>query len=236
MLRKVYRQILRLKNRHQGIELSGALTAELPFSPLKTKFTGECEVGAFTYFNEGVSVSHSVIGRFCSIGSDVLINPGNHPLNWVSTHPFASDPSGISAGMSRVPEYRAIAATHARGARDSRPSTVHIGHDVWVGSRAVVMGGVEIGHGAVIGAGAVVTKSVPPYSVVAGLPARQMRLRLPQDICAQLIDLEWWNFDLSTLPGARDYSMVEEFISKFTEARAAGALKRMTPRRKSFRS
>ena len=70
---------------------------------------------------------------------------------------------------------------------------VIIGNDVWIGSHALILGGVKIGDGAVIGAGAVVTKDVPPYAVVGGVPARIIKYRFSQEIIDKLLEIKWWN-------------------------------------------
>lgn len=70
---------------------------------------------------------------------------------------------------------------------------INIGNDVWIGSRALIMGGVTIGNGAVVGAGAVVTKDVPPYAIVGGVPTKIIRYRFSPDVIERLLDLNWWN-------------------------------------------
>jgi hypothetical protein len=207
----------------------GRLLAEMPSLRGTAEFSGECAIGMFSYINGVLKLSRTSIGRYCSIGEQVIINPGNHPLNWVSTHPFASDPSGVSAGMASIPEYHAIALTDATGERDMRSDRVTIGHDVWIGTRAMILGGVSIGHGAVVAAGAVVTRDVEPYSVVGGVPARHLRYRLPQEQREALLDLAWWDWDLAMLGPVRDYSQVQDFIDRLRAAIAEGSIQRAKP-------
>jgi tetrahydrodipicolinate N-succinyltransferase len=76
-----------------------------------------------------------------------------------------------------------------------RPGGITIGNDVWIGYRAIMLPGIEIGDGAVIGAGAIVTKDVPRYAVVGGSPAKLIRYRFPQDIISKLLDIQWWQWD-----------------------------------------
>jgi len=207
----------------------GRLLAEMPSMRGTAEFSGECAIGMFSYINGVLKLSWTSIGRYCSIGEQVIINPGNHPLNWVSTHPFASDPSGVSAGMAGMPEYHGIALTHATGERDMRADRVTIGHDVWIGTRAMILGGVNIGHGAVIAAGAVVTRDVEPYSVVGGVPARHLRFRLPQEQREALLELAWWDWDLAMLGPVRDYSHVQDFIDSLRARIAEGSIRRAAP-------
>ncbi|TCR70024.1 CatB-related O-acetyltransferase [Bosea sp. BK604] len=214
---------------------TGRLVAEIPFVIGGTRFSGDCAIGMFSYVNGSLDMSWTTIGRYCSIGEEVIINPGNHPLNWVSTHPFASDPSGVSAGMSDSPDYHAIALTHAEGPRDMRADRVTIGHDVWIGTRAMILGGVTIGHGAVVAAGAVVTKDVEPYSIVGGVPARHLRHRLPQEQYDELLRLAWWDWDLAAFGPIRDYSLVPAFIERLKAGMADGSLRRAAPKIKIIR-
>jgi acetyltransferase-like isoleucine patch superfamily enzyme len=122
------------------------------------------------------------IGRFVSIANGVVIGGGRHPMEWV--------------GMSPV-FYRGRDSVTAKFSEHERAPIrrVRIGHDVWIGHSAIVLPGVEVGHGSVVGAGAVVTKSVPPYAIVAGNPARLIRHRFSEQVVQRLLDSEWWNLD-----------------------------------------
>ncbi len=224
----IARRLRRLAGLPVILTASGRLVLETP-SRLRAydiDVEGDCEIGMFSYVNGSLKLARARIGRFCSIGEDVVINPGNHPVNFVSTHPFASDPSGIAAGMADFPPYQAIAVTELVGERDVRDERVVIGHDVWIGTRAIILGGVTIGHGAVIAAGAVVTGNVEPYAIVAGVPARHLRYRLPQDQCEALLELAWWEWDLGALGPVRDYSRVQDFIDRLRREIADGSIRR----------
>lgn len=225
----IRRRLQRLRRALSGAQGQGRLVAEIPSVHGLVEFSGECAIGLFSYVNGALKLSRTGIGRYCSIGEQVIINPGNHPVNWVSTHPFASDPSGVSAGMPSLPAYRAIAVTQAVGERDTRGDRVTIGHDVWIGTRAMILGGVRVGHGAVIAAGAVVTGDVEPYSIVAGVPARHLRYRLPQEEREALLELAWWDWDLAMLGPARDYSCVQDFIDRLRAAISDGSARRVAP-------
>lgn len=209
--------------------ISGDLETELPFNHGDCKFYGKCSSGAFSYLNHGGEITNTSIGRYCSIAQHVIINPGNHTTNFLSTHPFASDPSGLSAGMQKVAEYHRIACTTVSRASDARDNFVTIGHDVWIGVRAMILGGVNIGHGSVVAAGAVVTKSVAPFSIVGGVPARTIRMRFSEDVIGDLLSLEWWNWDLATLAEERDYSDIGKFIERMRSALRSGELSAFKP-------
>jgi acetyltransferase-like isoleucine patch superfamily enzyme len=122
------------------------------------------------------------IGRYCSIADRVeILLGGNHRLDWATTYPFSAFPNAWpSAGDSGQ-------AHHAsRG-------DVTIGSDVWLGSGATIMSGVTIGHGAVVGARALVARDVPPYGVVAGNPARLIRMRFDEATVRDLLETAWWD-------------------------------------------
>ncbi|MCD7060237.1 type B chloramphenicol O-acetyltransferase [Pelagibacterium xiamenense] len=132
-----------------------------------------------------------IVGSFCSIGSGAaFIMAGNqgHRNDWVSTFPFHF--------MSEVPHF-AGAANGYEPAGD----TV-IGSDVWIGSEAIVMPGVTIGHGAIIGTRALVTRNVEPYTIVGGNPAKPIRKRFPDEHIAMLLEVAWWDWDDTALEAA----------------------------------
>lgn len=133
------------------------------------------KIGKYTFVGKGSAVTRAVIGNYCSISQAVYIGPGEHPMDFGST----------SAELFGENVYETLT-------RDD----VVIGHDVWIGVRAVVLRGVSIGTGAVVGAGAIVTKDVPPYAVVAGVPARVLRYRFSSDQIAELLNSKWWELDV----------------------------------------
>lgn len=139
-------------------------------------------IGAHTYIRSGGQLSFvSSIGRFCSISSDVLIGQSRntHPTNWVSSHPFQYTDSPL----------RYV----------SQSSTTIIGHDVWIGRGALIFEGVSVGTGAIIAAQSVVTKHVPPYAIVAGIPARVVRFRHPPELIERLLRSQWWQLDVEAM-------------------------------------
>jgi acetyltransferase-like isoleucine patch superfamily enzyme len=137
-------------------------------------------IGRYSYVGYDCEVLHCEIGAFCSIANGVVIGGAKHPLQWVSTSPvFYNEKggTGLHLGTLRAP---------------STPQTI-IGNDVWIGSRAIILAGITIGNGAVIGAGAVVTKDVPPYSIVAGVPAKIIRFRFSQNEIDLIEKTKWWS-------------------------------------------
>ena len=125
-----------------------------------------------------------VIGKFCSIacGAKFLFNSANHKLQSLATYPF---PIFFEKwGLERQQVAKAW---------DNKGDIV-IGNDVWIGYEAVILAGVTVGDGAVIGARAVVTKDVPPYTIVGGVPAKPIRKRFSEDLIAALLELRWWDW------------------------------------------
>ncbi len=125
-----------------------------------------------------------VIGRFCSIacGAKFLFNSANHTQASLSTYPFPIFFEEWGLRKENVAE-----AWDRRG-------DIFVGSDVWIGYEAVIMAGVTVGDGAVVGARALVTRDVPPYAVVGGVPARVIRRRFPEETVEKLLALQWWNW------------------------------------------
>lgn len=160
------------------------------------------EVGDYTIYNDFENdpvdfeknnvlyhypVNHDrlVIGKFCSIacGAKFLFTSGNHSLRSLSTYPFPI-----------FFEEWNLDAKNITDAWENKGDIV-IGNDVWIGYHALILSGVTVGDGAIIGTNAVVTKDVPPYTIVGGVPARPIRRRFDDDTAEKLLSLKWWNWD-----------------------------------------
>ncbi|WP_417552251.1 type B chloramphenicol O-acetyltransferase [Marinomonas fungiae] len=180
-------------------------------SPFKGKLLSEqvknpnIKVGQYSYYS-GYYHGHSfdecaryllpdrddvdklIIGSFCSIGSGAsFIMAGNqgHRYDWVSSFPFFY--------MQEEPAF-----SNSLDAFQNAGDTV-IGNDVWIGSEAMVMPGIKIGHGAVIGSRSLITKDVEPYAIVGGNPAKQIKKRFSDEEISLLLEMEWWNWPLDRI-------------------------------------
>lgn len=156
-------------------------------------FYGRIGFGSYISKNSHLSAQ---VGRFCSIGNNVRVTQGNHPVySWASTHP-AFYSNGMQSGISFVNSQLFEELTYAD---DRIKVACVIGNDVWIGDNVTILAGVTIGDGAVIGAGTVVTKDVPSYAIVVGVPGRVMRYRFSEEQIQALESIQWWNRDVSWL-------------------------------------
>ena len=163
-------------------------------------------VGDYTMYNDFVNdpaefeknnvlyhypINHDrlVIGKFCSIacGTKFLFNSANRSRTSLSTYSFPIFFEEWGLSRERVDD-----------AWDNKGDIV-VGSDVWIGFEAVVLAGVTIGDGAIIGARAVVTNDVAPYTIVGGVPARELRLRFPEETIAELLTLKWWDWPIELI-------------------------------------
>ncbi len=156
---------------------------------------GPVRIGAFSYLVGGWLDTVSEIGRYCSFARDVRIGDPGHPHDWLSSNTFQYD----SNAWGWHPSGR-VERTRREQIDFVKPPT-RIGHDVWLGAGAIVMRGVSIGNGAIVAAGAVVTKDVPAYAIVGGVPARLIRYRFDAALIEELQDIQWWRFSPAQLEG-----------------------------------
>ena len=178
------------------------------------------EVGDYTIYNDFVNDPRDfeknnvlyhypinrdrlVVGKFCSIacGARFLFNSANHTLASLSSYPFPL-----------LFEEWGLEEKNVADAWDNKGDIV-VGNDVWIGYEAVILAGVRIGDGAVIGSRAVVTRDIPPYTIVGGVPARTIRKRFDDTVIARLLELRWWDWP-------------EEAVRRNIQAIASGCVER----------
>lgn len=158
-------------------------------------------VGAFTFINDNVHIRFvESMGRFCSIAPDVRIGMPNHPIESITTSDVLYDENKWG-GMMTDFEYDDFMNCRKNVAKKTSNELSRIGNDVWIGQGAYVLKGVKIGDGAVVAAGAVVTKDVAPYTVVGGVPAKEIKKRFSDEIIDKLLELKWWEYGPDILCG-----------------------------------
>lgn len=184
LLFKLVKKVLRKTRTEQGgkVSVSGMVRGidQVEFEGnnavlSESNFNGNVKVGYATTFGVHNLIHGDItIGRYCQFGPYAAVNTFNHPLNHMTTYINKR----LLKGM--MTKYKTSEKTE-------------IGNDVWVGKNAIILGGVRVGDGAVVAAGSVVTKDVPDYHIVAGVPANVVKPRFSEKIIAELKELEWWN-------------------------------------------
>lgn len=151
-------------------------------------FISNSTISQYSYIGFKSILQNVTVGSFCSISNQVYIGLGNHPSNFFSTSPLfyrRNNPLKIKLIEKDIEfdEYHKII----------------IGNDVWIGARVIVLDGVVIGNGAILAANSVVTKNVPPYAIVAGVPAKIIKYRFSEEKINDLSKSEWWKKELKEI-------------------------------------
>ena len=198
---------LRIRHRDKGLRVGlGTICEEVTFGVANALHHQvrmvSVRLGDMSYVANGARIYFADIGKFCSIGPDSRIGLGVHPTSvFVSTHPaFYAVKSSAAVSLvssDKFPDHRRCV----------------IGNDVWIGADCKILDGVSIGDGAVVGAGAVVTRDVPPYAIVGGVPARIIRYRFDAATIRALFELQWWDWDLQWIRlHAEEFSDVKRLL------------------------
>ena len=141
-------------------------------------------IGAHSYIANNTDIENAEIGKYCSIADHCRIGMSGHSLSYLSTSPiFTQTVNGLQECWIDKDVFE----------HKDAEERAYLGNDVWIGSHALINGGVHIGNGACVAAGAVVVKDVPPYAIVGGVPAKVIRYRFPEDVIAKLQELKWWD-------------------------------------------
>lgn len=191
----IKRVLLLLKSKFQSLFLrSIAFSARVEYSQVsrKAKVWDRCKlfyssIDDYSYIGQDARLIHAHVGKFCSLAGDGAYGMGSHSLDYISTSSlFTSSRNGTRIKWTDKASFEEY-------------EEIYIGNDVWVGTRVLIMGGVTVGNGAVVAAGAVVTKDVPPYAIVGGVPARVIKYRFPEEVIQKLEASQWWTLDDETL-------------------------------------
>lgn len=174
-----------------------------------TFFSGK--LGFSSYIGPNSHIN-GYVGRYCSIGANVNIVIGNHPIDYVSTSPvFYSLGKQCPYNFSDKEKYNEF-----NYADIEKRIHVIIGNDVWICSNVLIIGGIKIGNGAIIGAGAVVTKNVEPYSIVCGVPAIEIKKRFTNEYISFLENFKWWDKNEKWIRDNSDlFTKPDDFFKKF---------------------
>ncbi|SFH87293.1 CatB-related O-acetyltransferase [Pisciglobus halotolerans] len=143
-------------------------------------FDEKTNVGNYTYIGDNTMITDAKIGNYCSIAPNVMIGLGEHDVNEIST------------------SFRLVKAYQdSNKVKSLTEKKITIGNDVWIGTHAVIKRGVNVGNGAIIGAGAVVTKNVPDFSIVVGVPAKIIKYRFSSEFRLKIKKSNWWDYDIN---------------------------------------
>lgn len=143
--------------------------------PDRCNFSGTIKLGFATTLGYNNFLHGDIeVGKYCQFGADVAIHSTNHPTSYLSTYINKNLFDGELSSLKEVKK-------------------IKIGHDVWIGHNAIIVGNVTVGNGAVIASGSVVTKDVAPYSVVGGVPAREIKKRFSENLIKEVEELRWWD-------------------------------------------
>ena len=145
------------------------------FMYLSRSIDNHTTIGKNTFIAKNVTITKAEIGNYCSIAPNVSIGLGEHHVDRISTSSF-----------NYQNEYEELTIKE-----------VIIGHNIWIGTHSVILRGVKIGNGAIIGAGSIVTKDIPPYAIVTGIPAKIMRYRFNSEEIKIIEESKWWEMDKS---------------------------------------
>lgn len=202
LVKKIINYFLNFKEERTGAIISGFSRGlqNVTFEgknavPDRCNFSGTISLGYATTLGYNNFLHGDIkIGKYCQLGADVAIHSTNHPIKYMSTY---INQNLFNGELKKLKEIRKVV----------------IGNDVWIGHNALIVGNVHIGNGAVIASGSVVTKNVEPYTIVGGVPAREIKKRFSNLLIEEIEALVWWDMDQETLEKHKHL-----FFKDFSEA------------------
>lgn len=167
---------------------------------------GFCEIGDYTRIRHFSTVYYATIGKFSTISKNVRIGIGQHPTNLLSTNLIFYRRNPITNKWVKPIDFIEY-------------EPISIGNDVWIGEAAMIMGGVKVSDGAIVAARSVVTKDIPPYAIVAGVPARVVKYRFDQETINRLLEIKWWNLSeheiTNKLSAFTTFNITKDILDKY---------------------
>tara|TARA_B110000261_G_scaffold65234_1_gene76527 strand:- start:5311 stop:5922 length:612 start_codon:yes stop_codon:yes gene_type:complete len=151
--------------------------------PWDSKISSDTTIGRYTRINATSHIQTCSIGSFCAIGGRLIIRSSDH----------------FTSYLNMQDNFQSIVLKSNVKVAGKSKGKVTIGHGVWIGDSVIILGGVSVGNGAVIGAGSVVTKSILPYSIAVGNPARTIKYRFNQEIIDLIEKSKWWEWDIKKI-------------------------------------
>lgn len=182
---------------------------------------GFLSTGSFSYVLSKLQ-QRTLIGRYCSIAKGCEILGIDHPTDWISTHIFTFRKHYFDSVMrehGRAPAIAPFEPDHG---------AVKIGNDVWIGQDVKIRTGVTIGDGAIVASGAVITKDVPPYAIVGGVPAKIIKFRFDESLIERLLASQWWQYHVADFSGLR-VDRPEDFLNGLDEKVSTGQISPFKP-------
>lgn len=177
--------IKKLVNKHIGYNALWDTSTVFPnrVHILRGAKLNHVQLGKYSRIGINCKVTDANIGNFTAIGQDTIIGLGSHPTNYLTSHSIF-----YKRGSWGWHEDDWIAPIDF-----AKKKHIEIGNDVWIGRRCLILDGVNIGDGAIVAAGAVVTKDIPPFAIVGGVPAKVIKIKYTQEMVEKLEQLKWWN-------------------------------------------
>lgn len=167
-----------------------------------TVIMGDVRIGKYTRINTKSHLQSCQIGSCCAIAGRLIVRDSNHSMGYLNMQEYFQ--KTVLASDVKI-------AGHSKG-------EITIGNGVWIGDSVILLSGVHIGDGAVIGAGSVVTKSIPPYSIAVGNPAKVIKYRFDKEVVEILMKIDWWNWNRSKLK--KNLSLFEKDFTGVTAKQA----------------